>query len=74
MSHRHLIEGNPVLVVVDIQNGDPPSAGITPIPHMPSDGSWIANATQLIQGARDADVPVVFIQEAPVTSRQSRII
>ena len=64
MSHRHLIEGNPVLVVVDIQNGDPPSAGITPIPHMPSDGSWIANATQLIQGAREADVPVVFIQEA----------
>ena len=64
MSPRHLIEGNPVLVVVDIQNGDPPTAGVAPIPHMQSDGSWVSNATQLIQGARDADVPVVFIQEA----------
>ena len=64
MSQRNLIEGNPVLVVVDIQNGDPPQAGVTPIPHMQSDGSWVTNATKLIQGARDANVPVVFIQEA----------
>ncbi len=64
MGQRNLIEGTPVLVVVDIQNGDPPRDGVSPIPHMESDGSWVNNATKLIQGARDADVPVVFIQEA----------
>ena len=64
MSQRHLIEGNPVLVVVDIQNGDPPQAGVPPIPHMQSDGSWVTNATKLIESARESNVPVVFIQEA----------
>ena len=47
MSQRGFIEGNPVLVVVDIQNGDPPKAGVTPIPHMQSDGSWVDNAIAL---------------------------
>lgn len=64
MSQRGFIEGNPVLVVVDIQNGDPPKAGVTPIPHMQSDGSWVDNAIALVQGARDAGIPIVFIQEA----------
>ena len=51
---------NPGVGRSDIQNGDPPQ-GVSPIPHMES-GSWVNNATKLIQGARDL-LPVVFIKK-----------
>jgi nicotinamidase-related amidase len=60
---QETIVGNPVLIVVDIQKGsgpgDPP-----PIPHMCETGATIPNARKLIAAAREAQVPVVFIQEA----------
>lgn len=60
---EEMIVGNPVLIVVDIQKGagpgDPP-----PIPHMCESGTKIPNARKLIAAAREAQVPVVFIQEA----------
>lgn len=60
---QEMIVGNPVLIVVDIQKGagpgDPP-----PIPHMCETGATIPNARKLIAAAREAHVPVVFIQEA----------
>jgi nicotinamidase-related amidase len=60
---QETIVGNPVLIVVDIQKGsgpgDPP-----PIPHMCETGATIPNARKLIAAAREAHVPVVFIQEA----------
>jgi len=60
---QDMVVGNPVLIVVDIQKGagpgDPP-----PIPHMCESGATIPNARKLITAAREAQVPVVFIQEA----------
>jgi|SRR5579863_3308281 len=60
---QEMIVGNPVLIVVDIQKGagagDPP-----PIPHMCETGATVPNARLLIAAAREAHVPVVFIQEA----------
>ena len=60
---QETIVGNPVLIVVDIQKGsgpgDPP-----PIPHMCETGATIPNARKLIAAAREAHVPVIFIQEA----------
>ena len=65
MAVQPFIVGNPVLVVVDIQNGDPPSPdGDQTIPHMESDGSWVARAAALIGKCREVNVPIVFIQEA----------
>ena len=52
MAVQPFIVGNPVLVVVDIQNGDPPSPdGDQTIPHMESDGSSVARAAALIANA-----------------------
>ena len=65
MAVQPFIVGNPVLVVVDIQNGDPPSPdGDQTIPHMESDGSWVTRAAALIGKCREVNVPIVFIQEA----------
>ena len=62
MAVQPFIVGNPVLVVVDIQNGDPPSPdGDQTIPHMESDGSWVARAAALISKCREVNVPIVFI-------------
>jgi biuret amidohydrolase len=58
---QKMIVGNPVLIVVDIQKGSGPD---DPIPHMCASGSTIPNARKLIAAAREAGVPVVFIQEA----------
>ena len=65
MAVEPFIVGNPVLVVVDIQNGDPPSAdGGQTIPHMENDGSWVTKAAGLVEKCREVKVPIVFIQEA----------
>ena len=65
MAAEPFIVGNPVLVVVDIQNGDPPSSdGGQTIPHMENDGSWVTKAAGLVEKCREVKVPIVFIQEA----------
>ena len=66
-SERALIEGNPVLVVIDIQgganSGDDPSA-TTAIPFMDGYDERMDRAPALIESARANGVPVVFFQEA----------
>jgi nicotinamidase-related amidase len=60
---EEMIFGNPVLIVVDIQKGPAPGDP-QPIPHMSELGSTVPKARKLIAAAREARVPVVFIQEA----------
>ncbi len=63
---RNLIEGQPVLVVIDIQGGagdiddDAPSS----MPFMADYDDYMDRAPALIQKARDCNVPIVFFQEA----------
>jgi nicotinamidase-related amidase len=59
-----LIEGAPVLIVIDIQMGGYMSAEEAGIPHMEGYGERVEIATRLIQVARDAEIPVIFFQEA----------
>ncbi len=64
---RQLIEGNPVLIVVDIQGGPPdPSAQAaqSTMPFMDGYGEAMDAAPALVAAAREADVPIVFFQEA----------
>ncbi len=74
-SARAIIEGNPVLVVIDIQGGSSPddplseghSADDTAPPAMPFMDDYderLEGAPTLIEAARSASVPVVFFQEA----------
>jgi len=60
---QEMIVGNPVLIVVDIQTGPPPEAK-QPIPHMCALVDRLPSARRIIASARQAQVPVVFIQEA----------
>jgi nicotinamidase-related amidase len=58
-----LIVGNPVFVVVDMQeSGDMPAEEVG-IAHMPGYDERIERAARLIAAARDAGVPIVFFQE-----------
>jgi nicotinamidase-related amidase len=58
-----LIVGNPVLVVVDMQeSGDMPVEEVG-IPHMPGYAERIGRAQALLAAARAAAIPVVFFQE-----------
>ncbi|MEM8707194.1 MAG: cysteine hydrolase [Actinomycetota bacterium] len=64
-----LIVGQPVLIVVDIQGGEAaaaqrPADAEPGIPLMAGYDERLAGAPTLVQAARDADVPVVFFQEA----------
>jgi len=65
---RALIEGKPVLIVVDIQGGDsvdnPSDDQPSAIPFMPDYQEYMDRAPSIVQAARDGDVPVVFFQEA----------
>lgn len=63
MPTRNLIEGTPVLVVVDIQGGAPEPGGSS-MPFMDGYGDAMERAPGLVDAARDAGVPVVFFQEA----------
>jgi len=58
-----LIVGNPVLVVVDIQQGGGMPVADVGIPHMPGHAERVERAEKLVAAARAADVPVVFFQE-----------
>jgi len=62
---RNLIEGKPALIVIDIQgelfadrHGDDEA-----IPTMPDFDTYMARAGRAIRKAREANIPVVFIQE-----------
>ena len=61
---RALIEGNPVLIVVDIQGGESDDGAPTDIPLMPDYDARQAQAPELIAKARECDVPIIFFQEA----------
>jgi biuret amidohydrolase len=58
-----LIVGNPVLVVVDMQEGGAMSAEEAGIPVMPGHAERVERAERLVAAARAAGVPVVFFQE-----------
>jgi len=61
---RALIEGQPVLIVVDIQ-GEPTVSDTPPaIPAMPGYDERLEGVPALIASARAADVPIIFFQEA----------
>ena len=61
---RQLIEGRPVLVVIDIQAGTfRDQSEVRAIDHMPDYAERMVKARQLIDMARANGVPVVFIQE-----------
>lgn len=60
---QKMIVGNPVLVVVDIQQGSGGTPEKPAIPVMAAEASTRPNAKRLIAAAREAGVPVVFIQE-----------
>ena len=60
---QEMIVGNPVLIVVDIQTGPGGTPEKPAIPVMKDGVSTKANAKRLIAAAREAGVPVVFIQE-----------
>jgi len=59
---QEMIVGNVALIVIDIQKGAGPPDEHT-IPVMGPADTMIANARKLIAAAREAEVPVVFIQE-----------
>lgn len=61
---RELIEGQPVLIVVDIQGGEPEGDEPSALPFMDGYQTAMDRAPALIQSARDAEIPVVFFQEA----------
>jgi nicotinamidase-related amidase len=63
MPRQPLFVGNPVLIVVDIQqSGELPAAEMG-IEVMPGYSDVIANAARLIAAAREAAIPVVYFQE-----------
>ena len=66
-TERALIEGRPVLIVVDIQGGEPdPASGQEKgIPLMPGYDEAMSRAPELIAKAREQSIPIVFFQEAP---------
>ena len=67
MTERKLIEGTPVLIVVDIQGGEAAAAAAPDgpaIPLMPGYDERMSKAPALIEAARASGVPVIFFQEA----------
>lgn len=63
MPTQPLIVGNPVLVVVDIQQGGAMPVEDVGIPVMPGHAERVERAEKLVAAARSAGVPVVFFQE-----------
>lgn len=63
MPAQPMLVGQTVLIVVDIQNGgaDGAAAGI---PVMDGHAEMLANAERVVAAARDAELPIVFFQEA----------
>ena len=63
MPKQPLIVGNPVFVVVDMQEGGAMSADDAGIPVMPGHAERVERAERLLAAARGAGIPVVFFQE-----------
>ena len=63
MPDRSLIEGQPVLVVIDIQGGPPDPDELSAIPFMPGYQTRMERVPAVISAARAAGVPIVFFQE-----------
>ena len=63
MPKQPLIVGNPVLVVVDMQEAGGMPAEEVGIEHMPGYDDRIARAQRMIDVARAAGIPIVFFQE-----------
>jgi len=61
---RKLIEGQPVLIVIDIQGGASTNESTGAIPFMDGYAEAMDRAPALIEAAREHGVPVVFFQEA----------
>lgn len=67
VNKRNLIEGSPVLLVIDIQGGEGAAAaaqGGPAIPLMPGYDERMSRAPELVQAARTSGIPVIFSQEA----------
>lgn len=60
---RALIEGNPALIVVDIQAGTFVQQDVRAIDHMADYADRMALSKVAIDKARACDIPVIFIQE-----------
>lgn len=63
MPAQPLIVGNPVFVVVDMQEGGGLTADVGGIPVMPGHAERVKIAEKLLAAARAAGIPVVFFQE-----------
>ncbi|MGV0743051.1 cysteine hydrolase family protein [Mycolicibacterium sp. XJ870] len=63
MPTQPIIVGNPVLVVVDMQEGGAMTADQAGIPMMPGHAERVHIAEQLVAAARAVDIPVIFFQE-----------
>ena len=64
MAQREIIEGNPVLIVIDIQENDfAKVAGESAIPAMPGYLERVSKTRELIDVAHDVAVPIVFVKE-----------
>jgi len=61
---RELIEGQPVLVVIDIQGGESTGSEPSTLPFMPGYQERMDQAPALIEKARACGIAVVFFQEA----------
>ena len=64
MPERAIIEGKPVLIVIDIQGGDSTDDEPSAIPFMADYADYMARAPALIAKARECAVPIIFFQEA----------
>ena len=60
---RALIEGKPALIVVDIQADTFAERDDNPIPVMDGYAGRVGKSRQLIDKARELDIPVIFIME-----------
>ena len=61
---RNLIEGQPVLIVIDIQGGWAADPSESSIPFMPGYAEAMDRVPALVARARECEVPIVFFQEA----------
>ena len=64
MPMRNIIEGRPVLIVVDIQGGAPADDQPSALPFMPGYGAAMDRAPAVVAKARECGIPVIFFQEA----------
>ena len=63
-SKRAMIEGQAVLLVIDIQGGESSGDEPSAIPFMPGYKDCMDRAPALIAKARECNIPIVFFQEA----------